>query len=484
MDVTEEKLLLPSRKESRLNSEPAKRRGPRLWLFVLVLIFLTGAMFLFGWSRHHRVDEEVNAAASHERATLPVVNVAKIKRAPDQVELLLPGNITPLTEAYVYARASGYVKKRYVDIGDRVREGQLLAEIDSPDLDSQVAQGRASLLSAEGQAAQARAQLDNQQANLSLARVTAERYTNLLKKGAVARQDTDQQVTNFHANEASVRAAQSYVTAADENVRAARANLDRLVTLQEYEKVRAPFAGVITARNFDIGALVSNSGSTQGASASNGGTQGAAGAALSSGASSATPATGSLSGGELYRVADFRTLRILINVPQESAPSIQLGQQGVVLIREFPSRKFIGRIARTSSSVDVQSRTMLAEVHLANPQMLLMPGMYAEVRVTSATPNPPLLAPGDGIMTNSEGLRVATLEDLNQPGAPAGAKRIHMVRVQVGRDFGQEIEILSGLQGWEYVVVNPSDAVREGAIVQPVTAAIKPVQPPNGTHKQ
>ena len=262
MPTSEERL---DRRETHVSTHRRRKRLP--WLLVLLItavLLTTGGMFITGWFRHHRVSEQVDAAAERERDTAPQVNVAKVVPAPGEVAITLPGNITPVMEASIYARASGYVKKRYVDFGDRVKEGQLLAEIDSPEQENQVAQARATVAQAENVAMQSRAQLENQEAQSNLARVTWDRYRNLQARGAIAKQDADQQETNFHTSEAAVRAAQANVKAADDNVNAARSNLDRLITLQEYLKVRAPFAGVITARNFDVGALISASGSSQG----------------------------------------------------------------------------------------------------------------------------------------------------------------------------------------------------------------------------
>jgi RND family efflux transporter MFP subunit len=473
MQISEEQLLpKPADRKHREDPPAAPRRKRSKWLLLLLILavlLITGAMFFSGWRRHQQITDQVDAAAERQRDSAPEVNVAKVTRSPGDVSITLPGNIMPVTEAFIYARASGYVKKRNVDFGDRVTEGQLLAEIDSPELDNQVAQARSSLAQAESQATQTRAQLQNQQAQEDLAHVTWDRYRNLQARGAIARQDADQQETNFHTSEAAVRAAQASVGAADENVKASRSNLDRLISLQDYEKVRAPFAGVITARNFDIGALISAAGSSQGASISG------------SGAANAT---------ELFRLARFDVLRILVNVYQENALWIKAGQMGEVFVQEFPNRKFMGRITRTANSVDVASRTMLTEVQIPNPNLILLPGMYAQVKLSRTTAEPALLVPGDSIITTNHGLQVAVLQDLTQQDLtpqdqtsgkhPPGVRRIHFTNVQVGRDNGEQIEVTSGLQGWEYVVINPGDEVQEGAVVLPVTPAPKQGNRSNG----
>ncbi|HEY3836376.1 MAG TPA: efflux RND transporter periplasmic adaptor subunit [Bryobacteraceae bacterium] len=455
MPVTEEKRELAAVRQSQ------SRSGRLLLLLVLAVVLVSAALFFAGWSRQHRITLQVDAAADAARDAAPVVNVVKVAQGPGDVAITLPGNITPVTEAYIYARSAGYVKKRYADFGDRVREGQLLAEIDSPELDSQVVQARAAVTQAESLAAQARAQLENQQAQANLARVTWDRYRNLAARGAIARQDADQQETNFSTSQAGVKAAQSSVAAADENVKAARANVDRLAELQGFEKVYAPFTGVLTARNFDVGALISAAGSTQGM-------------------------TAGISSGEMFRLARFDVLRILVDVYQEDAPWIKPGQTGDVTVQEFPDRKFAGRITRTANSVNVTSRTMLTEIQISNPDLVLLPGMYAQVRMSRSAAKPALLIPGDTIVTGNHGLQVAILEDVlpvegQASGARTpGAKRVHFVNVQVGRDDGEQIEVKSGLQGWEYVVVNPGDVVQEGAIVRPVTAAPKQPDRTNG----
>lgn len=493
MPTTDEKLL-PQANEPKLLEPPKSQReaqhakpGPSRTLVVLIaagLLLLLAALFLFGYLRHHRTQQMAAAQAEREQRSLPTVNVAPVRRSAGSSDILLPGNITPLTEAFLYARASGYVRKRYVDIGDHVREGQLMAEIDSPDLDQQVAQGRAALAQSEQELQQTQAQLETSRSQLELARVTWERYQVLVQHGAIARQDADNQLTAFKSATSAVNASQANVSAAESNVRANRANVERLVALQGFEKVRAPFAGVVTARNFDVGALINGGGSAStGGATSQGGTQsgGGGGNAGTAGSSSLVSPSGGGAGGELFRVAQIGTLRILINAPQENAPTIHVGQPATVFIEEYSKQQFHGRVTRTANSIDPNTRTLLTEVQLANPQQILLPGTYAQVQLSSARTNPPLLIPGDSIITTANGIEVAILEDLKPDDKdkqgrpyPANAKRLHIQKVEVGRDYGPELEVTRGLAGWEYVVVNPSDVVEEGAVVQPVAAAIKP----------
>ena len=501
--------LLPAGHEPKLLAAPRQKgRSRKIILMAAGGLLLLLLLFLIGYlPRHHR-NQLVEAAARNRAETLPAVNVTPVKRAPPVNDLLLPGTVTPFTEAYVYARATGYVRRRYADIGDRVHAGQVLADIDAPDLDQEVAQARAALAQAGQQLAQAKASLENAQAQEELARVTWERYRVLVQHGAVSRQDADQQLANYKSQTANVHLQEAAVRTAEENVRANRANLDREIALQSFEKVRAPFDGVITARNFDIGALVSASGASQGLSTTPlGGTQssaatgnaGANGVNSSQQAQTASPATPGIgNSGELFRVAQIGTVRILVNVPQVNAPTIREGQPASVYVMEYSKQVFKGKVTRTSRALDQTARTLLAEVDVSNPKYLLLPGMYAQIQFIDRAVEPLLLVPGDSVMATPDGLEVAILLDPTpqqrrkleqeerqakqnpaqerQP-APAQhparqAKRVHIQKVEVGRDYGLEMEVTDGLEGWEYVVTNPGDAVEEGALVIPQAAPL------------
>jgi multidrug efflux pump subunit AcrA (membrane-fusion protein) len=384
---------------------------------------------------------------------------------------LLPGNITPITEAYIFARAAGYLKQRYVDIGDRVSAGQMLADIEAPDLDLQVAQARAALAQAQGQLGQSQATLDQLTATRDLAVLTWERYKILTAKGAVSRQDGDNQSTAAKTSEANVVAQQKTVHASEEYVRASQATLDRLVTLQHYERITAPFGGVITARNVDVGALISATGSSLGPARSN-----AAGP-------SDVP-----SGGEIFRLAEIGRLRILISVPQTYASDVRIGQTASVTVQQIPHQSVPGKVTRTSSSLDAQSRTLLTEVDVDNPKGALLPGMYAMVSFKTDRSDPPFLVPDASLVVRSSGTAVAVLQPLTadeqekartkgiDAATLARVRRVHFQTVQAGRDYGTELEILDGLQVGEEIAVDPTDAVQEGALVQ--------IAPSNATEKE
>jgi len=451
-------------KESAHNGARTTRRA--ILVFGLLLLVFA-ALFVYGYRHYQQRVRVVEATVRTLENSIPVVNVEKARRAPANFELTLPGNITPVTEAYIYARASGYVRRRLADIGDRVREGQLLAEIEAPEMEQQVQQARAALAQSGKQLEQSKADLAEVRARMELARVTWDRYRVLVDHGAVSRQEGDQQLAAFRSASAAVNSVEARIGSAEQNVKASRASLERLVALQDFLKVRAPFGGVITARNFDVGALISGSGGSLGQTAGTGGLSG--------------PSTGA-QGGELFRIAQTGVVRVLVNVPESDAPGIRAGQPAVVTAQAFPSRQFQGKITRTANAVDISSRTMLAEIQVQNPDLVLLPGMFVQVRLMSARVAPPLLIPGNCVLATPKGLRVAVLEDLLSQDAPSPdrsrarsyppqAKRIHLQEIQVGRDYGQELEVISGLQGWEYVVLNPGDEIEEGAVVQPRASA-------------
>lgn len=434
------------------------------WRKLLVLAVILGAaagVYFLGYLPRERTTKRLDAAAAVRRITPVLVNAAVVKRAAPSTQLLLPGNITPITEAYIYARAAGYLKTRYVDIGDRVQTGQKLADIEAPDLDQQVSQSEAALAQAQGQLGQARAMLEQLTATRDLAQITWQRYKVLTAKGAVSRQDGDNQSTAAKTADASVVAQQKTVSAAEEYVRASQATLDRLLTLQRYEQITAPFAGIITARNVDVGALISATGSSLGPARSN-----AAGP-------SDVP-----SGGEIFRLAEISRLRILVAVPQTNAPGIRVGQDATVTVQQNPNQSFKGRVTRTSSSLDAQSRTLLTEVDVDNPKGVLLPGMYAMVSFITQRDDPPFLVPDAALVVRASGTVLAVLKPLTQEeqqkaaadgidsATLARARRVHFQTVTPGRDYGIELEILDGLEAGAEVAVDPNDAVQEGALVQ------------------
>lgn len=445
-----------SAKKKRLAPRP--RREPvnkrTLLLFVLAVAVAFAIVFLVGYLPRHDRNREIAKKADERKKAVPIVQVQQVRRSATAGGLVVPGTTTPLIEAYVYARSNGYIVRRLVDIGDRVRKGQLLAVIDSPDLDQQVDQARQ-------QVSQAESQLAQQKAQLALATVTVQRYRVLVTKGVFSKQDGDQRETDYQGEIANV-------AAAERNVEAFKSNLGRTIALQSYERVTAPFDGVITARNVDVGALVSAAGSANGSGAGaplGQATGSAAGASNTSGTSGSaptagSPATGGGQGGALFSIADVRRLRILVSVPEGYAPSVFIGQHTTVAMQELPGLSFHGDVTRTTSAIDQNTRTLLTEVQLDNSAGKLLSGMYAVVTFDAKTgpgaaPGP-ILIPGDAIAVRKDKSVVALVAD----------GKIHMQPVEIGRDYGPTVEIVGGLKEGETIVTEITDDVTEGATVR------------------
>src|SRR5450432_2351640 len=426
-EIEELKRQLSDRKSG---AHPASGPSAGILLTIGCLpIVLIVAGFFLGYLPRHRREEVLAAESKGTSQSLPAVNVARVTRSDKESELVLPGNIQAITEAPLLARASGYIKKRYVDMGDRVKAGQVLAEIEAPELDQQILQARATLDQTNSSVQQAEAAVQQGVSNENLAKVTAGRWENLQKRGVVSKQENDTYQAQWVSQQANVQALEKAVAAARSNVGAAQANLDRLIQLKSYQTVRAPFAGVITVRNVDTGALV-NDASTL-----------------------------------LFRIAQTASLRTYVNLPQTDADSVRVGQAAFLTVPELPGRKFKGTVARTSNALDPATRTLLTEVQVSNAAGVLMPGMYAQVDMSVPRKNPPLLIPGDTLVVRSDGPQVAVVGDDGV---------VHWARIQLGRDYGDRLEVLSGLEIGQRVVINPSDVAREGVKVKPVAAQEKP----------
>ena len=435
-EVEEQKRQLQERSSPHVvlgEGRPPHPSRSALWLIAAAAALVVVAAFFAGYiPRQRRVEAIAAEALSHQQAEASV-SVVSARRAPVASELELPGNIQAVTEAPILARADGYIRKRSADIGDRVKEGQLLAEIEAPELDNQVRQARASLQQVQAAAEQASANFAQGKTNTELARVTAARWGNLAAKGAVSRQENDQYQAQYQAQLANLDALTKAIAAARSNVAAAQASLARLEDMQSYKMVKAPFAGVITLRNIDTGALIT------------------AGSTL------------------LYRIAQTGTLRTYLNVPQGESPSVRAGQTARISIPDIPGRLFSGVVTRTASALDPSSRTLLTEVQVPNADGALLPGMYAIVDLSSPRRNPPLVIPGDALVVRADGTQVAAV----------GADNVvHYRRIDVGRDYGDKVEVLGGLAEGDRVVVNPGDTAREGARVKAIPLAEKPSRAP------
>ena len=422
--LAEQKALAPG--HAPQSAGPA---GRTLLVLALLMLALLVAGFFLGYLPRQRREQVLAAESKAVGEDLPVVNVARVTRSSQKTSLVLPGNIQAVTEAPVLARASGYIRKRYADIGDRVKEGQVLAEIEAPELDQQIKQAQAAIDQANSTVQQAEAAVQQGRSNENLARVTAQRWSNLFQRGVVSRQDNDSAQAQYEAQQANVQALEKAVAAGRSSAAAAQANLARLHELQSYQTVRAPFAGVITLRNVDSGVLV-NEGNTM-----------------------------------LFRMAQTDRLRTYLNVPQAEAQSVHTGQPASLTMPGMSGRKFNGAVARTASALDPSTRTLLVEVQVPNSSGELLPGEYALVDLSVPRADPPLLIPGDTLVVRSDGPQVAVVD-------PAG--KVHFQLIQLGRDFGDRLEVLSGLAEGQQVAVNPSDAIREGVTVKPVATGKRP----------
>ncbi len=365
-------------------------------LLLLLMVIIVAMIVVWGISSRREADAQL--LQETRELAIPTVSVIHPKPGAPQQEIVIPGDMQPYTDAPIFARTNGYLKKWYADIGANVKAGQLLAEIDSPEVDQQLQSAKADLLTA--------------QANLNLAQVTAARYKDLLKTDSVAQQDVDNANGNYEARRATVESAQ--------------ANVKRLEQLQSFEKVYVPFDGVITARNTDIGQLID--------SGSSGGTA-----------------------RELFHIAALNPLRVYVNVPQFDSPLVRPGLRADLVLTEFPGRRFQGTVVRSSGAIDNATRTMLTEVDVNNSAHLLKPGGYVEVHLKLPTPQNTFTLPVNATIFKSAGLQVATVKN---------GKTISLIPITPGRDLGTEIEVVAGLKGDEWVVLNPSDSLTDGTVVR------------------
>jgi RND family efflux transporter MFP subunit len=385
-----------------------QRRSGRSWIVGIVLLLVFAGLLVSGiLQRVH-----TNASLRTETADLAVPNVSVVtpRRAAPSQEIVLPGNVQPFISSPIFARTNGYLEHWYFDIGAHVKKGQLLAVISAPEVDQQLQQAKSNLATA--------------QANLELASITKDRYQGLKKTNAVSQQDVDNAVGTYNANKAVVDADQAAV--------------QQYSALVSFEKVYAPFDGVITARNTDIGDLI-NSGSN------------------------ANPKT------DLFHIAQPGMLRVYVNVPEEYSPQMRPGLTAELKLDEFPGRMFTGKLVRTADAINYATRTLLVEVDVNNPSGQLLSGAYAEVHFKVPGQASTYILPVDTLLFRKEGLNVAVVED----------GKAKLLPVTPGRDFGDFIEIVSGLHGNESVIISPPDSIVTGEAVKITTPqAIAPQAAP------
>ena len=372
-------------------SSPPNRpvRLTRIALLILVLVIIGLIVgFVPRWFSHRQL-----VAESHTDSVLTVEAISPVPSRPD-LGTPLPADVQAFVQASIHARASGYLKKWYVDIGDSVTNGQLLAEIETPEVDQQLAQ--------------ARAELDQARANLSLAKITADRWTDLLKTASVSEQEAAEKQSDHTLKQA--------------NLEAAQANVQRLESMKSFASITAPFAGTITVRNTDIGQLVAAD-----------------------------------SGMELFTLAQTDPLRVYVRVPQQYAHAILPGQKAQLVFREVAGKNFTATVTRTAGAVDPVSRTLQVELQVPNPRGEILAGSYAQVSFNEAADNHVLTLSDNALIFRAEGMQIAVVD---------ADGIVHLRSVTLGRDFGNTVEVLSGLQASDRVINNPPDSIADGMTVQ------------------
>jgi RND family efflux transporter MFP subunit len=435
-------------------SHPAAppRRSRRALRLALLGLFGLAVLLVIGIVPRIQRHTELAEAVKATRSSALVVSVVKPTPGARTADFTLPGSIQAIQEAPIYSRVDGYLRRRLVDIGDRVKSGQVLAEIDTPDLDQQLAQARAAAAASDAGLAQsrsglqqARAALQHNRATTEYARTNLARWRALRDRNLVAQQDVDDRQIAFDSSQADVDAAQanveslqSSVIAAQANVDASRANVQRLIELQAFQMVRAPFSGVITVRFVDAGALISAGSS-----------------------STTTP---------MFRLAQTDDLRVFVNVPQTFMTSITVGMRVQVLVREFPKKPFEGVVANASGALDTASRTLLTEVRVRNAESTLRPGMYADVKLHLERDHPPLIIPTSALIIQATGPRVAVL---------GAEQKVRFQAVDLGRDYGATVEIVRGIEPDDQVITSPPDGLSESSVVR-----IAPTPAPAGGGKK
>lgn len=372
---------------------PARKTAWIIGAFVLLLL-IAGAITIAG-----KLGEKKALAAETERLAKPSVAVTTPKQEQAHEELVLPGTIQAYKESPIYARTNGYVLRWYKDIGSQVKKGELLADIDTPEVDQELLQARAT-----------RQQI---QAQLGLAKSSAERWQNLRRSDSVSQQEVDQQVSAYQQ-------AQANLAASDANVR-------RLEQMESFKHIYAPFSGVLTKRNIDVGALIN--------------------------AGNAGPDK------ELFDIAQVDPLRVYVNVPQTYSPAIKVGMKAFLEQREYAGQEFEGKVVRTSEAIDPATRTLLTEIDVPNRDGKILPGAYAQVHFAAKVDAPHLTVPINTLLFRAEGPRAAVVGSDN---------KVHLKAITIGRDYGTAVEVVNGLEPTDRIIVNPADSLEDG---QPVNVA-------------
>lgn len=409
--------------------ERARQKSHAGFFTVLALIGVAlGVAIVYELSQRRTEDRALAATAVEDVDRAPTVNVGRVRTGPSASTVELPCQTVAMVETPIYARADGYLKQRPVDIGDRVKKGQLLLEIETPELDQQIDQARATLAQSRASLQQLRAALVAAESNLKLAQVTADRWQKLTDQGVFAKQDLDEKIAALELGKANVKSAQENITAAESTIAANDASLKRLENLKSFDRLVAPYDGVITARslNSDPGTLITAGNTT--------------------------------ASREIMRVAQINVLRVFVSIPQTYAALIREGLPAELRVDELPGRVFRTKVGGITHEVDTNSRTMLAVLLVQNPKEELLPGMYAKATFSLPNAVSVLRLPADALQLPSSGPQVAVV---------GADRKVHFHKITLGRDYGAEIEVNSGLNAGDMVVLNPTDAIHEGVTVEP-----------------
>jgi len=405
--MTDQSQNKSSQHETEYPGRPAASSSKHGFLLLIIAIIVVIVVVITGVVPRLRAKAALKTET--DKSAVPTVDVIQPKQGAPHQEIVLPGNIQAFTDAPIYARTNGYLKSWYVDIGARVKAGQLLAVIDTPEVDQQLMQARADLNTAE--------------ANSNLSQITWKRYEDLKNTDSVSKQDVDNANGDYEAKKATEAAS--------------AANVKRLEDTKAFQNIYAPFDGVITARETDIGQLIDQGSSN---------TQ-----------------------KELFHIAAIKTLRVYINVPQQYSIAAKPGLTADLTLAEYPGRRFQGTLVRTANAIDVASRTLLVEVDVNNSTGELLPGAYTEVHLKLPNDVPTYILPVSALIFRAQGLQVATVDSSN---------KTKLVAITLGRDFGSQVEVLSGLNADDKVIINPSDSVVDGEQVNPqLPKAVSPSQP-------
>ena len=395
---------------------PARKKSGSGFLVLLVasIIILGGLLYFFGLAPRFAENSDLDREQKISTQRIVVYGLARL--AAPKVELPLPGTVQAFQQASIYARTNGYVKKWNADIGDVVHEGQPLAEIDTPEVDHQLEQAKATAEQAK--------------AALTIAQSAADRWNAMVKAKAVSQEDADEKNATLAEAKATLDA--------DE------ATVGQLTAQENFKHIVAPFTGTITYRNIEVGNLVT---APTGSNANTSGTT------------------------EIYRIAQTDPLRVYVDVPESATRAISPGVEADLHVADYPDRVFHGEVARSAGALDNISRTLKTEIRVSNPDGALLPGAYAEVRLNLVDGAPAILIPANTLIVNSKGTQVALIESLD------GQEKVHFLPVKVGRDFGTEVEILQDVKEGDRLVTNPAADPSEGAVVT-AKPLPKPPEPP------